>query len=817
MLLQAAPARLTNVTLGSNVFIPVLKGINLTADDSPFFKVDASGTPSTSTKSVTARLTQVNGTVVFSIVNGTITALTGSGNSRSFNYADMTTNTATIRASVTDTGVTYTSDLVVAKVFDGQNGGNTVTAVLSNESASVPADSAGTVLSFAGAATTMSVFVGTTDDSSNWTYAVTKTNVTCTEATTSRTQTVTAMSADAGYIDIVATRASYPTQTKRFNVTKVKGAAGAAGQNATAWWLTASVPAIAKSIGGVFTPASVDLNILSATGNGNPAPYAGRFIIAVTTDGVNYTDQYTSAGNESTKNYVIPVNTKAVRVRAYLAGGTTVKLDEQTLTVVTDGATGAAGASGLMGILSNEAQTVPADAAGTVTSFFGAATTMSVYSGTTDDTANWTFNAVKTNVTCTEGSTSRTQTVTAMSADVGTVVITASRGGYPSISRTFTVTKAKAGINGANGADGADGAAYKLVTSANVVAKDVAGTYNPTSITSAIYRGVGSSAPSGYAGRFIIATSIDGVAFTDQYTSAADELSTVYAIPAGIKSLRVRSYTAGGTVSLLDEQVIPIVSDGQSGVRGSVRFNTVGSVWDDAAANAIVLSSTGSSLRIIGDEVTISNNSSFAETRVWDGANWIAPGMVLNGNLLVNGTVVGDALAVRTVRTEHLEVEAATALSSSKSGQTSVSIPASDSGISMTGPVMNLTTTGAPVKFMAIVEGVLVSSNSVVTNAIFTLNLYVDGNPVLVDGTSDSLDFQTLAPVFEGAYPGGRQAIVSMPLLVRIPTLAAGAHSFFVYLGVSCRQAGLGGPMAAAGSGATLSIRISQIVEENKV
>lgn len=671
LLLAAAPQRLTNVNLGTNIIVPVLKGINLTADDSPFFRVDASGVATPTSKTVTARLTQVAGTVTFSVINGTAT-LTGTGNSRSFTYASMTTNTITIRASVTENSVTYTSDLVIAKVFDGQNGGNSIVAVLSNETASVPADTAGTVLSFAGAFTTMSVYLGTTDDSANWTYSAAKTNVTCSEAATSRTQTVTAMSADAGYVDITATKAGSPTQVKRFNITKVKGAAGAAGQNATAYWLTTSDPAIAKSVGGAFTPASVTVSLMSATGTGAPAAYAGRFIIATTTDGINYTNQYTSAANESSKVYTVPVNTKAIRVRGYLAGGTTTLLDEQILTVVSDGPPGATGASGLMGILSNEADTVPADQGGAVTSFFGATTTMSVYNGATDDSANWTYSAVKTNVTCSEAATSRTQTVTALTADTGTVVITASRSGYSSISRTFTITKARAGLSGSDGTDGLDGQAFKLITSTNVIAKSAAGVYTPTSVTVSVVRGTGTSAPSGYAARFKIATTTDGSTYTDQYTSAADELSKTYAVPAGIRALRVRSYLAGGTTVLLDEQIIPVVSDGQAGsngtngaagARGSIRFYTAGSVWSDTAANNIVTASTGSAVKIIGDEVTISNNSSFAETRVWDGSAWIPPGMVLNGNLFVDGTIVGTKIAARSMNADRLAVNAITAAS----------------------------------------------------------------------------------------------------------------------------------------------------------
>lgn len=115
---------------------------------------------------------------------------------------------------------------------------------------------------------------------------------------------------------------------------------------------------------------------------------------------------------------------------------------------------GESGASSIMGVLSNEAHSVPADVNGNVTSFAGATTTMTIYSGITDESNNWTYSVTKTNVTCSEVASSRTQTVTAMSADVGYVDITASRTGYANITKRFTISKSKAGTSGAPGTAG---------------------------------------------------------------------------------------------------------------------------------------------------------------------------------------------------------------------------------------------------------------------------------------------------------------------------------------------------------------------------
>lgn len=142
---------------------------------------------------------------------------------------------------------------------------------------------------------------------------------------------------------------------------------GANGNDATSYWLATSTPAVQKSISGVYTPASITYNIKSATGTASPVNYAGRFIIATSTDGNTYTDQYTSSTNESSYTYTIPAGIKTIRVRAYLAGGTTTLLDELITTIVSDGATGTAETLPTTVELSTDYQFISYDAAGAPT------------------------------------------------------------------------------------------------------------------------------------------------------------------------------------------------------------------------------------------------------------------------------------------------------------------------------------------------------------------------------------------------------------------------------------------------------------------
>lgn len=88
------------------------------------------------------------------------------------------------------------------------------------------------------------------------------------------------------------------------------------------------------------------------------------------------------------------------------------------------------------------------------------------------------------------------------------------------------------------------------------------------------------------------------------------------------------------------------------GMRGSVRATASGTAWSDTTARQAVwtaIGKTGSAPDnnhlVIGDEVTIQNASpAFAETRYWNGTGWSNVGVVINGNLLVDGTVAAHKI-----------------------------------------------------------------------------------------------------------------------------------------------------------------------------
>lgn len=236
------------------------------------------------------------------------------------------------------------SEIEIVKVTNGQKGQDgkgSAVALLTNDSHVIPTDSSGNNGNYTGADTTIIVYEGVDDTSSSWTATATPSSG-VEGSLSGRKYTVTNMTTDTGYVDITVSRSGYDSITKRFTLSKNKK--GADGLTPTAYWLVASAPAIAKSIEGAFTPASITVTAKSQTGTDSPTNYSGRFRISESTDGATFTEKYTSSSNQATYTYPasgnLPSNLKAIKVELFLAGGTTNLLDEEIIPVVEDGVIG---------------------------------------------------------------------------------------------------------------------------------------------------------------------------------------------------------------------------------------------------------------------------------------------------------------------------------------------------------------------------------------------------------------------------------------------------------------------------------------------
>ena len=90
------------------------------------------------------------------------------------------------------------------------------------------------------------------------------------------------------------------------------------------------------------------------------------------------------------------------------------------------------------------------------------------------------------------------------------------------------------------------------------------------------------------------------------------------------------------------------------GLRGSVNIGISGAVWSDTAARNAVwqqLGNGGSAPNnnhlVIGDQVMISNSTVFSEARMWAGSSWNIPGVIINGSMVVNGSLAASKIDTR--------------------------------------------------------------------------------------------------------------------------------------------------------------------------
>lgn len=326
----------------------------------------------------------------------------------------------------------------------------------------VAADAAGVVGSFASAVSTAKVLDGAEDITSGWTLTATGVGVTVSQS--GAVFSVTGMAADNGYFDVQASRAGYPNLTARVTVAKSKagqtgatgdagapGSPGSPGANAAALNLTATSQIFRIDKAGAVSPASVTLTAQPSGGLSGTATWT-------VTAG---TATLTGTGNTRTLTYA-NLGSETATIQASLGGYsdtiTIAKLREGLDgSAGSPGSPGSAGAAAVVGVLSNEAATIPTDVNGTVTSYAGAVTTLSVYEGTADVSASWAVSGAASSG-LTFSASGKTFTVTGMTVDAAYLDITATRSGYSPITKRFNISKVRQGLAGPTGNTGTQGA-----------------------------------------------------------------------------------------------------------------------------------------------------------------------------------------------------------------------------------------------------------------------------------------------------------------------------------------------------------------------
>lgn len=255
-----------------------------------------------------------------------------------------------------------------------------------------------------------------------------------------------------------------------------------------------------------------------------------------------------------------------------------------------------------------------------------------------------------------------------MSSDVVTFKATVTEGGF-NYSDEYTIAKV---------ADGSNAITAILSNEAHSLSADTAGNvpgYNGSGTDIRVFEGAsalnydGSGTSNGTWTVTAAGTNITPGTITDSgsyatvgnhanFLTAQDLASIIYTISG--KTLGGASFSVTKTQSFSKSKTGAQGATGAAGPagangqRGSQTFYASGSSWSNTTANNIVTTVTGSSTRVIGDTVVISNGSSFSETRYWDGTAWVSPGVVIDGNLLVNGSIASNKISANTITADRI-------------------------------------------------------------------------------------------------------------------------------------------------------------------
>lgn len=382
-------------------------------------------------------------------VSPTVTYSEAPDKTITINSSNVTIGTpVTFTATLAFLGITYTTSIVINSLQE------TIVSTLSKSSVTIATASDGSSGDYTAATSTMTVLVGNTDDSNNWTYSWSVPATVTATGSSTRTITVSAVSVNTPVtLTCTATKTGYTTQTKDFVITK-----GVAGSNAQLLTLDPTDWAF------IFenSTATVATSPASITFTANKQNITGTVTFTATA----YNSSNTSLGS------VTLTGTGDIRTLTAAnfnsLGTTTVRYVKvvATLGTLSDTVTiwrGDNGSDALTFLLTNESHTVPADSSGNVTSYTGALTYAAIFRGITNETSLWTITksdgtGLTTTLTGT-GTSNITLTVNTLASGTDSAIstITATRTGYPTLTKDFSISKSKAGAKGDQGDKGDPG------------------------------------------------------------------------------------------------------------------------------------------------------------------------------------------------------------------------------------------------------------------------------------------------------------------------------------------------------------------------
>jgi hypothetical protein len=355
---------------------------------------------------------------------------------------------------------------------DGTDGSDAVTAFLTNESHTFPADSTGAIASFVGGSTEMEVFEGVTNKTSLYTISSSRgLGVVATDS--GNTVTVSALGHDSGSLTITATSASV-SLSKTMSLTKARqGADGDDGTSAKllAGSLESQVFSFLSASDNTSDPSEIiftfnqqnlngtigsgDITISTAGGNVTNFDFDNNDVSSgtgVVSGSISFAGALNSGGLNSTKSN-LPVTITATKdglsdaVKIFkVEGGASG----------TDGTPGADGVSAVTAFLTNDSHTLPLSSSNTIISLTGASTEIEVFEGTSNKTSLYTVTQNTPSHFTTTLSGNELTITSGSFPHTGSIVLTATSASV-SLAKTMSISVARQGDDGTDGQDGSNG------------------------------------------------------------------------------------------------------------------------------------------------------------------------------------------------------------------------------------------------------------------------------------------------------------------------------------------------------------------------